>query len=403
MTGYSGIRGKAFAFLLLLWSLWFLVMVVRVIVGPVLPLIEDEFAVHHARAAALVSLFSLGGAISTLVSGIFSGRIGYKKSVLVCLIASLVIFLIIPHTRVFSQLAMLLFVLGLVWGIYFPCVIPIVTSHFAPTVWGRALAIQDSGGSLSALGAPLLAALMLKFISWRQFFYVFAGAYAVVGLIFLLFAKEVKVERRLTASAGNLITSKSVWILGLLWALASGSFWGVYQVTPLYFTKELSLDPQYANTIFGLSRLGGVVFGIVMGFVVDRFPVKTTMFIVLCSTGISTMLIGHPNLTMVETAVFFQGTLIMGFFPLGLTAISRMFSMEERSIAAGASTTIGAMFGSVLLPYLLGLAGDHVSFRFGMFAFGALVTLGSGLAHFLRFPENRTNILSAAENCDTSE
>ncbi len=389
MSSYSGIRGRAFAFLFLLWSLWFLVMVVRMIVGPILPLIEDEFVVRHAKATVLVSLFSLGGATSTFASGIFSGKIGYKKSILICLAASVVIFLLIPHTQTFLQLAVLLFVLGVAWGIYFPCVIPIVTSHYAPSVWGRALAIQDSGASLSALGAPLLAAVMLRFISWRQFFYAFAGAYIVAGLVLVFFAKEVKVERRLAASIRNLFISRSVWIMGIIWALASGAFWAVYQVTPLYITKELSLNAEYANTIIGLSRIGGVIFGIIMGFVVDRFPLRITMFIVLCLTGVSTMLIGHPNLAIVETAMFVQGTLIMGFFPVGLMAISRIFSMEERSMAAGLSTTIGAAFGSVLLPFLFGLAGDHLSFRFGMVTFGAVVVLGSGLAYSLKVPRQR--------------
>jgi len=386
MSRYSAIRGKGLAFLSLLWSLWFGLMVVRMIIGPILPLIEDEFLVRHAKATALVSLFALGGAISAFGSGVFAGRIGYKRFILGCLAASVMVFLLIPHVRTFSQLAVLLFVLGFVWGIYFPCVIPIVTSHFAPSVWGRALAIQDSGASLSALAAPLLATLMLKFVSWRQFFYVFAAAYVVSGAAFLFFAKEVKVEGRLTGSLRNLLKGRSVWILAIMWIFASGALWGVYQVTPLYFTKELSLSVQYANTIFGLSRLGGVVFGVTMGFVVDRFNLKKSMFIVMFLTGLFTMLIGHTNLTIVEIAMFFQGTAIMGFFAVGLMAISRTFRMEERSTASGLLTTVAAVFGSGILPYLFGLAGDHLSFRFGMLVFGALVILASGLVYFLIIP-----------------
>ncbi len=58
-------------------------------------------------------------------------------------------------------------------------------------------------------------------------------------------------------------------------------------------------------------------------------------------------------------------------------------------MAAGLSTTIGAAFGSVLLPFLFGLAGDHLSFRFGMVTFGAVVVLGSGLAYSLKVPRQR--------------
>jgi MFS family permease len=177
-----------------------------------------------------------------------------------------------------------------------------------------------------------------------------------------------------------------MWIMAIIWVCASGAFWAVYQVTPLYFTKELSLNAQYANNIFGLSRVGGIVFGVTMGFVVDRFNLKVSMFIVMFLTGLFTIFIGHTNLSVVETAMFLQGTAIMGFFAIGLMAISRMFRMEERGMASGLLTTMGAVFGSGLLPYLFGLAGDHFSFRFGMLVFGGLVALASALVYFLRVP-----------------
>ena len=391
MSRYAAISGRSLAFLLLLWSLWFIIMLVRTTIGPILPLIEDEFLVRHAKATTLVSLFALGGALSTFAAGVFASKIGYKKSVLLCLAGSVTIFLLIPHVKTFFELAVLLFVCGVVWGTYFPCVIPIVTGHFTPSIWGQSLAIQDTGASLAVLAAPLLATLMLRFISWRQFFYVFAAAYVVLGVFFQLSVKEVKGQKGTKINFGDLLKRPSLWVLGMLWALATGSFLGVYQVTPLYFTKELSFSTQYANTIFGLSRIGGVIFGVTMGFVADRFNLKKSMFIVVCLTGIFTMLIGHGNVTIVQIALFLQGTVVMGFFSIGLIAISRMFKLEERSIAAGLVATMAAILGSGLLPSLFGLAGDHLSFRFGMRVFGALVVLGSGLVCFLRVPPRERN------------
>lgn len=393
MSEYSAIKGKGFTFLALLWFLWFSVMVVRMITGPILPLIEDEFFVKHAQATSIVSVFALGAAISTFASGMLAGRIGYKRFVLSSLGASVAVFLFIPHVKTFFQLTMLFSLLGFVWGSYFPCVIPIVTSHFAPSIWGRVLAIQDSGANIAALASPLLATLMLKFISWRQFFYVFAAAYIVAGAVFYLLAKEVKVGKRLTGSFRDLVRGRAVWVMAAMWVCAAGAFWGVYQVTPLYFTKELLLETRFANTIFGISRLGGVCFGIIMGFVVERFNLKKSMFIVMVLAGLFTVFIGHRNLTVVVTAMVLQGTAIAGFFAIGLMVISKAFKMEERGLASGLITTMGSILGSGLLPYLFGLAGDHISFRFGMLAFGGVVILASGLIYFL--PEeqkDRNNI-----------
>jgi MFS family permease len=392
MSDFSTFRGKGLAFLGLLWSMWFFVMVVRMIMGPILPVIEDEFLVRHAKATSLVSLFALGSAISTLASGLFAGKIGYRKSIILCLTIQVVVFLIVPHVRTFFQLTVLLFMLGLAWGTYFPCVVPIVTGHYAPAIWGRALAMQDSGASFSALAAPLLATLMLRFISWHQFFYVFAAAYLVLGIIFALLAKEVKVEKKVTGSLVSLLNGRSVWIMGVMWICASGAFWGVYQVMPLYFTKELHLSTEYANTVFGLSRIGGIVFGITMGFIVDRFSLKKSMFVVMFLTGVCTVFIGYPNLVVVEVAMFLQGTTIGGYFAIGLMAISRAFSMSERGLASGVITTIGAVFGSGLTPYLFGLAGDHISFKFGILAFGVVVIFASGLVYFLDIPDHATTV-----------
>jgi MFS transporter, NNP family, nitrate/nitrite transporter len=387
MVTYPSLKGKGLSFLTLMWVLWFFIMLVRTTIGPILPFVEDEFHVSHATAAMLASLFAFGAALSTFMSGLAAGRIGYKRTVLLCLGSCAATFLLISHVRTFPQMMCLIFLFGAVWGSYFPCVIPIITSHFAPGVWGRALAIQDTGASLSVLCAPLLVTLMVNFLSWRQFFYVYAAIYFISGMFFFLFAKEVRVERRQKGPIGGLVRNRSLWLLGIIWVFATGAFMGLYQIIPLYFTKELLFDAQYANTIFGLSKIGGVVFGVTMGFIADRFDPKKSMFIVLCIVGFFTIFIGYPNTTIVQIALFLQGTVIMGFFTVGLIMMSRIFAMEERSMASGIIATMGAIFGAGMTPYLFGLAGDHLSFRVGIFGFGILVLLSSSLIYFVKVPE----------------
>jgi hypothetical protein len=63
--------------------------------------------------------------------------------------------------------------------------------------------------------------------------------------------KEVKMERRLKSSFGNLLKTPSVWILGVIWIFATGAY-GHLSGDPPFFHKELSFS-DYANTIFGLS------------------------------------------------------------------------------------------------------------------------------------------------------
>ena len=68
-------------FLLLFWSLWYVNFSTRTIISPILPIIEDEFAISHAVAGSIFSFLSLGYTITLLLSGVLSPRIGYKRSI----------------------------------------------------------------------------------------------------------------------------------------------------------------------------------------------------------------------------------------------------------------------------------------------------------------------------------
>ena len=74
----------------------------------------------------------------------------------------------------------------------------------------------------------------------------------------------------------------------------------------------------------------------------------------------------------------------MGFFPVGLVAISRIFAVEQRSLATGIVTTLGVICGLGFMPYLLGLCGDLFGFSAGIHLLGVCVVISSGLSRFLK-------------------
>ena len=182
------------------------------------------------------------------------------------------------------------------------------------------------------------------------------------------------------------LRSPSMWLMATMWVFAAGANLGVYFVTPLYMTKELGLDLKYANEVFGLSRIGGVVLTIAMGFAVDRFSLRKIIFVQLVVGGFLTVIIPFAGAGHIGWALFFQASVMMGFFPVGLVAVSRMFPAEDRSLATGVMTTIGVIFGLGLIPYLLGLSGDLVGFRWGIHILGICVIMVSFLTRFVRVP-----------------
>jgi len=141
---------------------------------------------------------------------------------------------------------------------------------------------------------------------------------------------------------------------------------------------------QYANTVFGISRLGGVFVSISAGFLVERFSLKKTAFWLVLLTGIFTMLLVIRDLWWMKILLFLQASISCGFFPVALVTVSKMFPQEERGQAMGFIIFLAAILGIGVIPYLLGLSGDLLSFRFGILMLGILTSLSAGLVFLLK-------------------
>ena len=383
MHRYHPLRGKGLLFLLLLWFIWFMNFTGRTIFSPILPLLEDEFVVSHAKASSIYLFVSAGYALSLFFSGFVSVVLGSRKAITVGLSLSALIFFIIPLVKVFSLFYVCTFGLGMTTGLYLPSVIPIITEYYDEKVWGKTIAIHDSATSFSFFCAPFIVVSVLLFMPWRGIFVLMGLAYVMGAIGFYFVCEEVQVHKRTRYFITSIFRRKSLWLMWALWIFAAAANFGVYLVIPLYLTKELFMDIGHANTIFGLSRLGGVLIAVSAGFFVDRFSLKKTMLGFMFATGILTMLLAVRTGWM-EVRLFLQAAISIGFFPMSLVAASRMFDAETRAQATGFVVTGGVIFGMGLVPYLLGLAGDFISFRFGIMVLGVFTTLSSTLVYFMK-------------------
>ena len=385
MTRFETLKGKGFAFLLFLWFLWFLTFSFRIIPSPLMPLIEDDFKISHAAAGGIFGLMYLGYGVSVFLAGIGTSWAGCKHVITLSLLLSSCVCLLIPAVHDFRGFMICAFVIGLGTGMYLPAAIPIIAQRFQPKIWGRSIAIHDSAASLSIFVVPFLTIFLLNFFSWKQIFFLLG----VIGLLTMgvhtLVNKELVISRTKEERVlGGLLRDPAVWIMGSMWIFACGASMGVYSIIPLYLTKELGFDVSHANWIFGWSRIGGVIVSVSTGFVLDRCSLKKVTFFLLLITGVLTVFLAARDVKVVETALFLQAAVSLGFFPVGLVAIARLFSDKQRSMATGFVLTVGVAFGIGVVPYLLGVAGDLLSFRFGISLLGMCVIASSGLAWCLK-------------------
>jgi MFS transporter, NNP family, nitrate/nitrite transporter len=384
MERYSNLRGKALSFLLFLWFIWFVNFSIRIVFAPILPLVEDEFMVNHAQASSIFIFLSAGYGVAVIFSGLFSGRFGYKKSIILSLLLlSLVVFLI-PLIQKFFLLYLFAFVLGFSVGFYLPAAIPLITEYYAEKDWGKAIAIHDTGASSAIFATPFVALFLLHFFPWRGIFVVFGFIYLACAIIICFVSTEVKIANPPKAVFNDLMKTKSLWLMCIIWIFGAGANLGIYSIIPLYLTKELQLNIGYANTILGVSRLGAVVVAIACGFLIDKFNLRKIMILVMIITSFFTILMGMVSVKHIGIVLFLQAFFVTAFFPVGLVAIAKTFSREMRSLATGIILALSITFGGGIIPYFLGIAGDVMSFRMGITILGIFVGLVSTLVFHLK-------------------
>jgi MFS family permease len=382
---YDSLRGKGLVFLFFLWFLLFMNFTGRTILSPILPLLEDEFVVSHAKASSLFMFVSAGYGLALMFSGFFEAVLGPRKAIIVGLASMAFTFFLISFIKIFALLYVCTFAIGVATGLYLPSVIPIITGYYEERIWGRTIAIHDSATSVSFFAAPFITVCVLLFLPWRGIFVLMGSVMVICTFLFAFVVGDIaKVQGGKRYFIGSLLARKSTWLMGITWAFGAAANFGVFLIVPLYLTKELSMEVGYANTIFGFSRLGGVLVSVSAGFIVDRFSLKKTMFLLMVATGLLTMLLAARDMGGMEWRLFLQASISIGFFPLSLVAISRMFESEMRGQATGLIVTFGVVFGIGFAPYLLGLSGDLISFRFGIFILGILTTLSSACFLFLK-------------------
>jgi len=365
--------------LFIFWGLWYLNFSTRSIFSPILPLIEDTLSLSHGEAGGLFASLAIGYSLTLLVAGRFAAVWGYKRTVICGFIGTGLVFIGLQWAENYTAFHILFFFLGIATGTYLPSMLPIITETYESKHWGKVLGIHDSAASLSIFSIPILVSVSLYFLSWRKLLLILGAASLFLPIYFWKVAIEPKRERFPQKSLIlDLFKNRAIWIIGFIWIFAAGSCLGVYSILPLYLIKERGIDFHFANTLFGISRAGGVFVSILCGFLIDRYGYRTMLILSLVTTGLSTMgLALSSTLPLILVTLILQATLSLAFFPAGLAAISNLTSLSQRSMAIGVAVSIGVIFGMGGAPFLLGLVADHLSFRVGIAWLGILTTLSS--------------------------
>lgn len=378
-----------FSPILLIASIFFLNFTCRIIVAPLLPIIEKDLGFSHGDAGSLFLFLSIGYFISLLGSGHISSRITHRKTIAVSAIAVGTALSLMSFSKSLFAMRFCVFLLGISAGTYLPSGISTVTSLVNPKHWGKAVAIHEIAPNLSFVLTPLLAEMLLHWFIWRNILFLIGIFSVIMGFVFIHFSKGGNFigESPNFSSIKSIIEIPAFWILIFLFGLAITGSLGIYNMLPLYLVTEHGLSQEWANSLVGISRISTIGMAFLSGWATDRLGPKTIMVSVFLITGVLTLLLGIVSTNWIAIVVFLQPMLAVCFFPAGFAALSSISTPENRNVAISLTIPIAFVIGGGAIPALIGIMADKGYFAWSISLTGALIMIGFFLSFFLKLSE----------------
>jgi len=359
--------------LFLLVAIFYLSFVARIILAPLLPVVERDLSLGHGQAGSLFFFVAAGYGAGLFGSGFASSLLRHRGTITLSIMMAGGALFIISASASLSGIHGGLFLVGVFGGFYLPSGLATLTNMTSREHWGKAIAIHELAPNLAFVTTPFLSEALLKLFSWRQSLVALGICSILMGLLFLFYGRGGREKGDLPRlkAMNEVVVNPLFWIMTTMFTVSIGSSFGVYTMMPLYLVSEMGMDRGWANAIIGLSRTFGIVVLFISGFITDRFGPKQALTLFLTATAIFTLLLGLiQGAAITPVWIFLQAASTACLFPVGFTLLSLIFPAHLRSLAVSLVILVGFLLGGGVIPSAIGHWAEAFSFSSGFLLLG---------------------------------
>ena len=399
---------RAYRILFLAFLGWFINFADRQLIGPLLPLIQQDFSLSNTQVGLLASAFFIGYSISPIPGGMLSDRYGHVKilgfsvlgfgiSTFFTGLASGVIFLVAVRA-----------VTGIFEGSYYSSAVGYVTSVFPKEKRGFASSLYSTGWTLGSFAGMIFATASLlnwdvmtavnSVISgtpieplhrdWRLPWKWMLVPTLITGLLILLKMPFIPLEERAaykeqkektSHSLKDVLKIRNAWLIFALQFIANFGTWSIATFTPKYLNEVKGFSLVLAGGITALMFIPGTIGSLFSGTIADKIGRKLTVSVFYIASGLLWYLVmgAHgPQDALMKISI--AGFFITGLYPVILAWMTDSVPSEVVSSATGFGI-MGAELGAFTTPIISGYLADTFSLQFAMnifiwtYVFGGLI------------------------------
>lgn len=377
----------------LVFFTWGTVFLDRMSVLYLAPYIAPALHLSHTQVGLLASSLAVSWAVSSLLLGAVSDRVGRKPILVPAVFIFSVLSWLSGLVRSFGQLFVVRTMMGLAEGPTWSTITATVEESSAPHRRGRNVGVVVSAAALVGMAlAPVLTTQIAARFGWRAAFFVAGMPGFLLGWLLWKFVRE---PGRNSSTAVHhkpdfkeyftVLRYRNMWLC----CVASAGFmtwlWVMHASAPQYITEVTKHSPTFAGFILGASGLGAFVWGFVLPWMSDYVGRKPTLIAVALVSALvpltyqMSFLIAHPW-WMAAAGFFANGGQCIAALTL-VVIPTESVPPEFHATAIGLSTLVGEIVGGTLAPAISGAVADQHGLAASLWiaAAGAILVFFAGL------------------------
>jgi predicted MFS family arabinose efflux permease len=363
---------------------FFVTMVARLALSPLVPELLDAFAVSKGAVGLALSGMWAAYALFQFPGGLVADRVGERPVVLVSMVAVCLASLALAAAPTFPVFAVAAVALGATAGLYFTAGVSFLTGEFRST--GRALGVHEVGASLAGLFAPVAVGVVATRFGWRAGLLVPATVAPVAFVAFAAAAPPTPPSNPSTSLLSRVDVSALRELLGrpsirFTTLVAMGAFftWQAFvSFFPTFLVEYVRLSTTRASLVFA-----GVFAVTVLGAPLLGWASDTTGRDLALGASLLAGVVGYACFLFVGgVAAVVAGTLLLGFGLSWPAVVDSRFmdnlAADERGTGFGLVRTFLLLVsaqGSVVTGALAQRAGWLVAYGAVAGVLGLLVCL----------------------------
>ena len=363
-----------------LFLTWGTVFLDRMSLAYLAPFIAPDLHLNEAQIGLLVSALAVAWAVSSLIFGMLSDRVGRRPVLIPSIFAFSALSWLSGVVHSFGQLFFVRSLMGVAEGPAWPTITATIEASSAPERRGRNVGIVVSAAGLVGLAlAPVLTTQVAAHFGWRAAFFIAGVPGIILGFVIWKFVREPDAIDPAGWGGGeiaepskvnphhhkptwreyiSLLRYRNMWLccLGaagfMTWIFVMNVF------APLYITEVSKNSATTAGFILGASGLGSFLWGWIFPWVSDRIGRKPALLIMALLSAVvpltyqAAFLAGHPWL-MAGAGFLANGG--QGIAALIIVLVpSESVPAGLAATAIGLATLVGEIVGGALAPAIAG-------------------------------------------------